>query len=140
MKRWPIYLIVAALLVAGCSETSVFELKTGDCFNRPGSDEVSDVKSVDCAKPHDYEIFGGVDQPGDAEAAYPGASAIEEASNVECAALFEPFVGTAYDDSELYIYYLAPTAASWAEGDREILCALYLQDEQLTGSMEGSAR
>lgn len=140
MKRWPIIASVLALLLSACGQTSVFDLKKGDCFNEPSDEIVSGVASVECAEPHDYEIYGVVNHPGGSDTAYPGAAAVEAVVDTECAALFEPFVGTAYEDSELYIYYLAPTEESWDNGDREILCSLYLPDEKLTGSMEGSDR
>jgi hypothetical protein len=138
VKRWPIIMIFLALLLAGCGTTSVFELKKGDCFNRPSEQLVSDVKAVDCAVLHDYEIFGAVDHPAGSGEAYPGTADIEALVNTECAALFEPFVGTPYVDSAFFIYYLAPGEDSWASGDREILCALFKSEEQLEGSMQGS--
>lgn len=140
MKRWSVVMLLLALLLSACGQTSVFDLKTGDCFNDPAENEVASVGAVECSALHDYEIFGTVDHPAGSDAAYPGASAVEEVINSECNARFEPFVGTPYEDSELYIYYLAPTEESWGDGDREILCALYLPDEQLQGSMEGSER
>lgn len=140
MKRWPIIPILAALLLSACGTTSVFELKKGDCFNKPSDEVVSDVASVPCAELHDYEIFAAIDYEAASEEAFPGTVDIEAFVNVECAALFEPFVGTSYTDSVLFIYYLAPTEESWDSGDREVLCALYHPDEQLTGSMEGSNR
>jgi hypothetical protein len=138
VKRWPVIPILLALLLSACGTTSVFELKKGDCFNEPSEDVVSDVPSVPCAEPHDYEIFGVVDHPAGSGEAYPGTADIEAVVNTECAALFEPFVGTPYTDSALFIYYLAPGEDSWADGDREILCALFKSEEKLEGSMQGS--
>lgn len=147
MKRWPIIAsVLAAVVLSACGTTSVFDLKKGDCFNQPDDEVVTGVASVKCDEPHDYEIYGAVNHPGGDDAAYPGESAVAAVVDTECGALFEPFVGTSYEASELYIYYLAPTAESWDNGDREILCALYLPGEDpdsiepLTGSQEGSNR
>jgi hypothetical protein len=58
--------------------------------------------------------------------------------DTECKGAFESFVGTTYNSSTLFIYFLAPTENTWSGGDREVICSLYLPDEQLDESMEGS--
>ena len=58
-----------------------------------------------------------------------------------CIAEFADFVGLGYPDSDLDVFPITPTAESWADGDRVVLCALFALDlSKLTGSMEGSRR
>lgn len=116
---------------------SVFDLRVGMCFNDPtGIADVETVDRVDCAFPHDNEVFHLFDMPaGD----WPGQDVIETASADGCLAAFDSYVGLEYEFSILDIFPLYPTEASWAEGDREIVCALYHIDlEKLIGSMRDS--
>jgi hypothetical protein len=131
-------LVVVALAAAACGSASVFELSVGDCFDDPTSGgEVSSVSAVDCAEPHDNEVYALYDYDGDS---YPGEAAMSAAADEGCEARFEDYVGIGYLDSELYYTHLTPTQESWDEGDREVVCVLYLPEEKLTGSMEGAAR
>ncbi len=103
-------------------ETSVFDLNVGDCINSDAlNGTVTDVGTLDCAAPHDYEVFHAFDVPdGD----FPGDAGLQAAGE-ECFTEFEAFVGTAYAESALYVQTLTPTPESWGGGDREILCMLY---------------
>jgi hypothetical protein len=150
--RSPILLAVMALFVAACASpagsgdmTSVFDLNNGDCFNSAEDATVEEVEVTDCENGHEYEIYYAVDYDAGSSEPYPGTDTVTNFVNEECTGQFESFVGLAYDDSELYIYYLAPTEDSWGGGDREVLCALYWPDasganQALTGSMEDSNR
>jgi hypothetical protein len=56
-----------------------------------------------------------------------------------CRERFDAFVGLEYENSILEIVSLNPTAESWKQGDREVVCALYdINNEKLVGSTEGS--
>ena len=47
----------------------------------------------------------------------------------------------AYETSELFAFVLQPTEETWeAAGDREFICSVYLESEELEGSVEGSER
>ncbi|MGH2444536.1 MAG: septum formation family protein [Candidatus Limnocylindria bacterium] len=120
--------------------TSVFELEIGDCFDTEQEDVVEEVDQVDCAAPHEYELYATIDHPGGNDDAYPGDAELATFAEQECIGAFEGFVGETYEDSELFIYYLQPSENTWTVGDREVLCALYLPDGTLEGSMEGSGR
>ena len=57
MKRTLMVLIAVAMTAAACGQ-SVFALEVGQCFNDPSStEEVSSVSTVDCAEPHNNEVF-----------------------------------------------------------------------------------
>jgi hypothetical protein len=157
----PLRLAVAALLLAlvaaGCSmEVSIgadaardpsavdaSDVVVGDCFDDPYGDtdewvEVDEVRLVPCDQPHDLEAFHRFELPdGD----FPGDDDMDRAVDEECIPAFEEFVGRSYEDSELDLAFLTPTADSWTDGDREVVCSLYAMDlSPLEGSMAGSGR
>ena len=156
-------IIVATVLLSGCSaldsiiasdperdpETQevneagtadVFSLRVGDCYNDEGStdEEISSVPAVPCSEPHDNEAYFAFDI---ADGDFPGDESILASADEGCFTEFEPFVGFSYEESELDFGYIFPTEASWADGDREILCTIYAVDlTQVTGSLAGAAR
>ena len=131
-------LLLILFLLGGCRGASAFDLDVGECFNQPESGSaVGEVELVECDEPHDFEVFHLVDVE---DGEFPGESAVNEFADVACAAAFEGYVGRDYQSSGLYVSYLHPTAASWAEGDREVVCLLRMDNGQLSGSMRGSER
>lgn len=115
-------------------DISVFGLQVGDCFDFDPVGEVRTVHVVPCADSHVYEAFAQPVLPG---GAYPGDDAIAADAEARCVAQFESFVGATYDQSAWYVTYVHPTPDSWAEGDREVLCALH---NQAGTAVTGSAR
>lgn len=134
-------ILVLALVATGCSflnNGNVFELAVGDCFDDSSSTEteLSDVPVVDCAEPHDNEVFFTFEM---ADGDFPGDQAILDEAESRCLPAFEDYVDRDYATSELDIFPITPTAGSWGNGDREVICALYDLDlDKLTGSMQGS--
>jgi hypothetical protein len=128
------------LLIAGCGGSqSVFSLTVGTCFDDQDNGPISSVPEVDCAEPHDNEVFALIDYTATDE--FPGTSQINDIGRQLCLEQFEAFVGIDYQDSALEVFPITPTEGSWADGDREIICALYNLDlSKLTGSMRGAAR
>lgn len=121
----------------GGAAVSVFGLEAGDCFDDPDGQTVEEVPAVDCAEPHDNEVFALVEHPAGGDAAFPGRDAVIATAEELCAGPFEEYVGRSYEESRLYLFPITPSQETWAEGDREIVCALYEQDE---GKMRGSRR
>ena len=119
-------------------DADVFTLKVGDCLSDQAgaTGEVSDVPVVPCEEPHDSEIFHSYIIP-DAET-FPGS--FDEHIDAQCVPQFETFVGVAYDASTLELSWLEPTAQSWAEGDRELLCIVADPAGGVTGTLAGAAR
>jgi hypothetical protein len=119
------------------------DVVVGDCFDDPYGEtdewvEVDGVLLVPCDGPHDLEAFHRFELP---DGEFPSDEAMDRAVDEECIPAFEGFVGRPYEDSELDLAFLTPSADSWADGDREVLCSLYAMDlSQLEGSMEGSGR
>lgn len=137
----PLTVLLVALVAAGCgflNSGNVFELAVGDCFDdSSGTDtELSDVPVVDCAEPHDNEVFFTFDM---ADGDFPGDDAILAEAESRCLPAFEDYVGLDYASSQLDIFPITPTEGSWSNGDREVICALYDLDlAKLEGSMQGS--
>jgi hypothetical protein len=126
--------------VACGDDTSVFNLEVGDCFNDDpaASETVSDVATVDCAEPHDNEIYF---QFSMTESSFPGREATIESAGNRCLGEFDAFVGKSYETSDLEIFPITPTAESWEQGDRVVYCAIYALDlSKLTGTMRGANR
>ena len=119
-------------------ETSVFDLEEGDCFGAASGEQVETVNVVDCDEPHVYEVFSLFDYEGDGDD-YPGEETVQAFADVGCDADFEEFVGIDYQSSSWYITSVTPSEETWAEGDREVVCTLNLEDRsEVTGSAEGS--
>ncbi len=119
-------------------DVSVFSLRVGDCFDDVSLEptEVSDVPAVSCDTPHDNEVFHVWQISG---GDFPGEEPLNTQGIDGCLEPFETYVGVDYTDSRLDLFPISPTAESWEQGDREIVCALYdLSLEQLTESMKGS--
>ena len=127
---------VLAVVLAACSVgTSVTEIEVGDCFDDPEGELVSTLELVDCAEPHDNEMFAEVSIDG---AVFPGNQALREFGAEACLPEFEAYVGETYAESPLDYTFLSPSEDSWAEGDRIFVCFLYSADlSKLTGSARG---
>jgi hypothetical protein len=135
---------VSATPEASGEETSVFDLEVGDCFS-VDSDQFDTVLVVDCEQPHEYEVFHVFDHEAGPDEPYPGDDALFEFADTECQPPFEEYVDQDYQTSIWYITSITPSADTWADGDREIVCSLNQQDENeepitVTGSAEGSAQ
>lgn len=142
----PMIVAVAAAL-SGCGavseiaatvqgKTSVMSLTVGDCTNDEGSGngEVTDVPNVPCDEPHDNEVFALIDLEADT---FPGSEAVAEEADSSCIGYFETWVGSPYEETSIDIATLSPTAESWADGDREVICLAYDLEGPATGSLEG---
>ena len=124
--------MATALVLAACGGTAVTEVGIGDCFDDPDSNVVSSLDLIDCAEPHDNEVFAEVIMSG---SSFPGDDGVAEFAFEACFDPFEAYVGEPYAESPLDYVYLGPTQESWEEGDRSVLCVLYAADlAKLTGS------
>ena len=115
----------------------VIDLRVGDCFDLKDeyADEIKDVKTVPCKTKHRFEVFY-VGAMG--KGSYPWEDAGTYAAQ-NCEPAFRAYIGKAYDDSDLYIYWLAPTESTWRSGDRTVQCAAYYpRIDRLTRSLRGT--
>ena len=127
---------IAGMGLAGCS--NVFTLAVGDCFNGDYEGGVRAVTFVDCAEPHESEVYASIMMDdGD----FPGKDAVLAQADTDCHAEYGSFVGLSWEESVLNFGILFPSAESWALSDREILCIIYDPARTLTsGSLAGVAR
>jgi hypothetical protein len=125
-------------VIEGNDDADVFEIKVGDCLNdATSSGTVTSVPIVPCDEPHDSEAYASIMlDDGD----FPGDDAIRAKAESGCVESFGDFVGVEFNASELAYTYYFPSADSWSQGDREILCEVYDPDSQTTGTLEGSKR
>ena len=133
-------LAALAVMFLACGQQSVFSLPVGTCFDDQADGEISSVPEVNCAEPHDNEVFALIEYTE--TDTYPGTDQMSEISDELCRAQFAGYVGIEYESSVLEVFPIFPTEESWDEDDdREIICALYNADlSKITGSMEGAAR
>jgi hypothetical protein len=125
--------------------TDVFSLEVGDCFNDPEEweefeeeefEEFNSLPVVPCEQPHDNEIYASLELP---DGEYPGVEEIQGLAIDGCDGEFEGYVGVAFEESEFGAFETHPTAESWEQGDRQVLCVLF-GDEQKTGSARDSGQ
>jgi hypothetical protein len=129
--------LVALAFIAVACGGNAFDLETGQCLNEPDAEAVRNVEIVDCSEPHDLEVYRIGELPDQTF----DPTNIDSASFEICLEAFDGFVGAPYADSELDIYYLIPSEQSWADGDREVVCAVYdLSGERLIGTAENIGR
>ncbi len=155
MKSWGIYIIAALGFViygavtdadrdssgaiVGSGNVDAFNIRVGDCFDDSSSydDEVDSLPGVPCSQPHDNETYAVFDVT---VSSYPQDDAMAELANESCLERFETFVGKDYQSSTLEIMTLYPTAQSWRQDDREVICAVYdMNAAKLEGSVKGRA-
>ena len=153
MKTWGIYIAAAIGFAIYGAATSVdrdgsgaivgegnvdpFQVRVGDCFDDTGSidDGVNSLPGVPCSEPHDNETYALLDV---SIASYPQGNGMAELAHESCLAHFDTFVGRDYQTSSLDIMTLYPSLESWAQDDREVICAVYdMKASKLVGSVKG---
>jgi hypothetical protein len=112
-------------------------LTRGECFDAPGGLEGSfyDLDEVSCAGEHDGEAFAVVRLPG---GRFPGDDEVTATAEDKCYALRSSYAMDAWavpDDVD--VYFILPSAESWDQGDREIICAFGNTDAR--ASLDGGS-
>ncbi|MCI0689653.1 MAG: septum formation family protein [Sporichthyaceae bacterium] len=114
------------------NEIDISELELGNCFAEPSGDLVERLIRLDCAGPHDAEVYAVVDLPP--SPTYPGDDAVEAQADQVCTD-----ASTAIDDSLLpgsaTIGYFFPAEENWSSDDATALCYIATDDEPLVGSV-----
>lgn len=112
------------------------DLKIGDCFDEPGTVEVTEVQHRPCTDPHDGEIMwvGDYPDPG----SYPGEEAFDAFVGANCVPTYQTYLGRDYrTDTEFDIGLFYPLPEGWEDGDHEITCYIYRLDKaKLTNSVK----
>ncbi|HZP31229.1 MAG TPA: septum formation family protein [Acidimicrobiia bacterium] len=123
----------ADVIDAYSSNVEPLDFNQGDCVT------LEDYSVVDCAKPHDIEVYVVGSFQDAASVPYPGNSAVNQIADQLCESGFESYVGIPLGQSKYTYYALYPSAETWAAGDRQIVCGVVNQDDsKLTGSVKGS--
>ncbi|WP_229054199.1 septum formation family protein [Aeromicrobium sp. Leaf350] len=129
-----------ATVVAGPGthgEILLEDLVPGDCLDEDldavGFQRLLTV--VGCEVPHLAQVAHVEDLP---EGAYPGEGPTEDMTDALCLAAYGPWVGRAWEDSTLGLFYYFPTAESW-EFDRSVTCIVTVESPT-TGTLQGSGR
>jgi hypothetical protein len=133
--------IVAAVVtrIAGPDGVKYSELRPGDCLEQPG-DRFVRAERVDCAEPHDLEVFALVTDPAPRGARYPGPDILEREATVACLPQFQTYVGIPFEQSELRFTGYVPTERNWEEHNRLLVCTLSARTGRLTGTVKDSRR
>ena len=124
-----------AIVEAGTLDA--FQIRLGDCFDDPSYDaeEFTSLPGVPCNEPHDNEAFAVFDV---SYPEYPEEYVLAADAQEKCVARFEGYVGRDYESSSLDVVTMYPSRESWAQSDREIVCAVYDMDgNKLVGSVKG---
>lgn len=98
--------LVVATVASACLPTPPSDLREDDCVNLSGDGTEASVARVDCAEPHDAQVFF-VASLDDAPAEYSSA-AVTAVAEEECLFMFWDFVGEHYYQSELEARWLVP--------------------------------
>lgn len=130
---------IALVLVSCGGGGNVLELAVGDCFDDPEvvDGQVRDVSIIDCDEPHDNEVFALIQLP---EGEFPGQEAVSSQADAGCTEQFASYVGADYAVSEYFASVFSPSPESWEQGDRTIVCYLFLPDARLQESARGTNR
>ena len=124
-------------------DTSVFALDEGACVETlPDEDDlVMSLPVVDCAEPHEAEVYLVVELNPDRSRNYPGDTEVELETQNECGEAFESFVGLEYQDSVLEVFYLVPQDLSWRSSRGEVTCLIFDPGNPTTvGTLENARR
>jgi putative regulator of septum formation len=131
----------------GGEPIDVFDIRVGDCFDSGTglgrfdedgeSAQETTVTRLACDTPHEAEAFGSVQVQG--YDAYPGDAELTDVAFDECGRLVQPFVIDTWAlDISIQMFFYYPQQASWALGDREILCFFgHTDGSPLTESQRG---
>lgn len=107
-------------------EVGVLAISVNDCFDRPidGAGGFGSVEVKPCHEPHDNQVFGKFELPGEM---VPESETAAEAIYLGCVDRFEGAIGRPFAESMLEIMPLAPTEEGW-KLDRGVVCTVYHPD------------
>ena len=117
--------------------TSVFALRTGQCFQNPSASQavlgITTVTVVSCSKPHNAQVF--VEFAATGSSTYPGRSALKHQADTGCHARISGNVASSKITNSMTLRFLYPLQVSWAEGHRTITCLIVDAKPDLKSSL-----
>lgn len=121
--------ILAAVSIAVIGIVAVLQLGTenpgnlrvGDCFDRPAIGTLDSIARRSCDQPHDAEVIGSLEMPGQPGVAYPSRAGLQDfvdaITDDQIGALLRPGV----NPTLLATGVQFPSEPSWSIGDRRVL-------------------
>lgn len=129
-------LLAIVAMTGACSSPPVTQAEVGECFTIEGDpNQVGTIRGFDCSKEHDAEVYykGDLGIEGDVD-----STKVDAAAREVCLSEFSGYVGADYYASSLDIYYMFPLEDGWANGDREVVCAVFTPDYEQGGILPTS--
>ncbi|MFK0255509.1 septum formation family protein [Streptomyces sp. NPDC090445] len=131
----------AGVRVAGPAFTDVEELRVGDCFTTEDDltkdgESAGSVRIVSCDKAHEGEVYAVFNLP---DGPYPGKEKVARMAEEKCSG--KALAGYAGDTAKLAgrtVFSYDPSDATWARGDREVICFVGVTTGTTTGSVRAS--
>ncbi|MBW3614161.1 MAG: septum formation family protein [Actinobacteria bacterium] len=123
--------------VTEAGSLDVDELRAGDCANDVGDEGESAfaVDVVPCSAPHDAEVVGTSELPGDD---FPGTDSVVDMAESRCTNRLATYSPAAMGDPEIELFFVHPTEESWQEGDRNVVCFAIHRSGMRSGSLRAS--
>ena len=133
--------VIMALMLSACSSlfgsrTQSTKLTVGQCVLVPIGTQVDSVTTTECTKEHTGEIYSitAIDRQE-----LPSRDEMDDLVFDTCYNTFEAYVGSTPEETSLDYTAFSPTKATWATGDRDIICiAVPTGDDKLTQSVRNS--
>ncbi|MEU0406162.1 DUF4190 domain-containing protein [Streptomyces sp. NPDC006197] len=117
-----------------------YSLRTGQCFidGNKGEKYATDVKVVDCARPHDGEVTGDFKVTGFDK--WPGDGPIDRIAETRCEAISSSYaLDTWKIPRDVWTSSYQPTGQSWRRGDRMVTCVLATEKTPFSGSLRSDS-
>ncbi|HEX6475425.1 MAG TPA: septum formation family protein [Candidatus Limnocylindria bacterium] len=144
LRFWWVGLLVIGGAVFGVNylmgSRAVTDIGVGECFDLPDANEqeIDDLTQRECTEAHEFEMFYVADMP---DGPYPSDDETVAWIEANCLPAFADYVGMDYQTSELDVFPITSTEATWNDGDHSVQCALYEDgNPELTSSQKDSAR
>jgi len=137
-------IVLASLGVFDVGNTSVRDLKAGQCFNTVdhsltdyGADGVrsTTVDVVPCADLHDAEAYAVLPLDAGPDGGYPGLDAAGDAAGSMCANAAGSYLDANTAASGMEVFYYMPPEDAWNDGDRDVTCFFGSPSGRVTGSV-----
>lgn len=113
--------------VEDAGPTNVFALRVGNCATASDyTSQSNDLVLTPCAEPHHMEFFHIFDVED--RDAYPGTATMNAEANQGCRAAWGELPDNALAEELVEMSTLSPSEATWAQGDREVLCIVRTVD------------
>lgn len=128
------------------AQLNPYDLRLGDCFSEWSwfdtefDRRINITAAIDCAQPHQREVYYEAEFPAPNGAPFPGETKMTEWSTDLCYDAFADFVGTEYELSTYGIDFIQPTRETFEHPvgrHRRVTCIIYDIDG---AELEGSAR